>query len=123
MENLKQYTHDKLIAAYKTVKENHIKVDRAALTFGVPKQTFRDRVLNKENVNARLGKDSLFAFDEEEPLVNHIESLAQVGYGLNRAQLNVLASELTVKFVRRNSDDKLSNYWYYNFLKRWDHRQ
>ncbi|XP_052256481.1 uncharacterized protein LOC127861841 [Dreissena polymorpha] len=122
MKNLKQYTQDMMMAAYKAVKENHMKVDRAAVTFGIPKQTLRNRVLNTVNVNVKWGKDSLFALDEEDLLVNHIKSLAQVGYGLNRAQLNVLASELAVKLDRRNSNDKLSNDWYYNFLKRWDHR-
>ncbi|KAH3802287.1 hypothetical protein DPMN_155962 [Dreissena polymorpha] len=62
---------------------------------------------------AGLEKDSLFALDEEELLVNHLESLAQ---------LNVLASELAVKLGKRNSDHKLSGYWYYNGLQRWDHR-
>ncbi|KAH3793478.1 hypothetical protein DPMN_146989 [Dreissena polymorpha] len=118
MKNLKQFTYDMIMAAYKAVKENLIKVDKAAVTFGVPKQIFRDRVLNKVNVKAKWGKESLFALDEEELLVNHLESLAQVWYGLNRAQLNVITSELAVKLGRRNSDDKLSNYWYYNFLKR-----
>ena len=106
-----------MMAAYKAVKENHMKVDRVAMTFGVLKQTLRDRVLNKVNVNAKWGKDSLFALDEEELLVNHLESLAQVGYVVNRAQVNVLAIELAVKLGRRNSNVKLSNGWYYNFLK------
>ena len=55
MKNLKQYTQDMMMAAYKAVKENHMKVDRAAVTFGVPKQTLRDMVLSKVNVNAKLG--------------------------------------------------------------------
>ncbi|XP_052217931.1 uncharacterized protein LOC127835535 [Dreissena polymorpha] len=111
-----------MLADYKAVKENHMPVDRAALAFGVPKQTLRDRVLNKVKIGAKRGKDSLFTLGEEELLVNHIETLTQVGYGLNRAQLNVLAGELAVKLGRRNSNAKLSNGWYYNFLKRWNHR-
>ncbi|XP_052225347.1 uncharacterized protein LOC127840920 [Dreissena polymorpha] len=122
MKNMNQYTFEMMMAAYKAVKEDHMPVDRAAVTFGVPKQTLRDRVLNKVNLRAKWGKDSLFTLDEEEQLVNHLESLAQVGYVVNRAQVNVLAIELAVKLGRRNSDDKLSNFWYYAFLKRWDHR-
>ncbi|KAH3883053.1 hypothetical protein DPMN_007001 [Dreissena polymorpha] len=65
MKKLKQYTNAIMMAAYKAVRENHMKVDRAAVTFGIPKQTLRDMVLNKVNVNAKSGKDSLFAHDEE----------------------------------------------------------
>ncbi|KAH3887795.1 hypothetical protein DPMN_011817 [Dreissena polymorpha] len=58
MKDLEQYTFDMMIAAYKTLTENHMKVDRAAVMFAVPRQTFRDSVLNKVNIKVKWGKDS-----------------------------------------------------------------
>jgi len=108
--------------AYKDVIENKTPVDKAADRHGVPRQTLRDRVLGRVKISSKWGKDSLFSHEEEELLVNHLEGLAQVGYGLNRAQLNVLASDLAIKLGRRAPETSLSDTWYYGFLKRWDHR-
>ncbi|XP_052276674.1 uncharacterized protein LOC127875923 [Dreissena polymorpha] len=118
----KAYSREMMMSAYKAVKDDHLPVDRAAIMYGVPKQTLRDRVLNKVKISSRWGKDSLFTHEEEELLVSHLEGLAQVGYGINRSQLNILAGDLAMKLGRRLTDSKLSNNWYYAFLRRWTHR-
>ncbi|XP_052234239.1 uncharacterized protein LOC127846771 [Dreissena polymorpha] len=118
----KAYSREMMMSAYKAVKDDHLPVDRAAIMYGVPKQTLRDRVLNKVKISSRWGKDSLFTYEEEELLVSHLEGLAQVGYGINRSQLNILAGDLAVKLGRRLTESKLSNNWYYAFLRRWTHR-
>lgn len=92
-----------------------MKVKKAARIYGVPTQTLRDRVLNKIEIDANMGNATLFTEQEEEQLVNHIETLSKLGYGMNRAQL-------AVKLGRKSKGEKMSNKWYYDFLKRWESR-
>ena len=79
-------------------------------------QTLRDRILGKVHINSSKGKTSLFSHDEGESLVDHLEELASIGYGLNRSQLSVLATEMAVKLGRIEQGKSLSDKWYYAFL-------
>ena len=97
-------------------------VDRAARLFNIPAQTLRDRVLGKVDIKSSWGKSFLFTSNEEESLVDYLEDLAKVCYGLNRSQLNVLATELAIKLGKLHQGKCLSDKWHYAFLKRWDHR-
>ncbi|KAJ8310376.1 hypothetical protein KUTeg_012241 [Tegillarca granosa] len=69
-----------------------------------------------------MGKGTMFSKEGEELLVQHVERLPQIGYGLNRSQVNILAGELAVKLGRKSADVKLSNNWHYGFLNRWKNR-
>jgi hypothetical protein len=122
IKRLKQYNKEMMLKAFDEVKNNKTPVDKAARLFGVPAQTLRDRVLGKVDIKSSWGKTSLFTSNEEESLVNYLEDLAKVGYGLNRSQLNVLATEMAIKLGKLNQGKSLSDKWYYAFLKRWDHR-
>ena len=63
----------------------------AARQFGVPVMTLRDRVLGKVSLETtKPGPDSLFSMEEELTLVEHLETMAQMGYGYTHAQLNPL---------------------------------
>lgn len=122
VKRFKQYNRESLLHAYNAVKNDRIPVDRAARLFGVPAQTLRDRVLGRVNIKSVWGKASLFSDEEEQYLVDYLEELAKVGYGLNRSQLNVLATEMAIKLGKLQQEKSLSDKWYYAFLKRWDHR-
>ncbi|XP_060581496.1 uncharacterized protein LOC132738084 [Ruditapes philippinarum] len=122
VKRLKQYNKEMMLKAFDAVKNNKTPVDRAARLFDVPAQTLRDCVLGKVGIKSSWGKTSLFTSNEEESLVNYLEDLAKVGYGLNRSQLNVLATEMAIKLGKLNQGKSLSDKWYYAFLKRWDHR-
>ncbi|KAH3882969.1 hypothetical protein DPMN_006916 [Dreissena polymorpha] len=95
-----------MMNAYKTVKDDHMPVERASLLYGVPKQTLRNIVLNKVRISSRWGKDLLFTHDEEKQLASHLEGFAQAGYGINRSQLNMLVDELALKLGRPMQDSK-----------------
>ena len=120
--HLKQYSAESLSLAYKAVKEKAMSVKKAARTYGVPTQTLRDRVLKKVHIDAVMGNETLFTRDEEEVLVQHCEKLSKLGYGINRAQLSLLAKDLAVKLGGRNKSEKLSNNWHYGFMNRWKDR-
>lgn len=111
-----------MVEAFKAVKDDGLSVKRAAKLYGVPTQTLRDRIKGKIQQSAKVGKESIFSHDEEEQLVQYLEDLASIGYGLNRSQLNILAGELALKLGRRDTDKRLSPKWYYGFLNRWDNR-
>jgi hypothetical protein len=116
------YNIKNLESAFKSVQEGHLNVRRAALLHGVPIQTLRDRVNGKVKLGAVLSKETLFTHEEEEFLVQHIEKLCSLGYGLSKSRVNILAAELAQKLGMRSNQSKLSNRWYYAFLKRWDSR-
>ena len=71
------------------MKNDNVPTERAARQYGVPAQTLRDRILGKVHIDSYWGKTSLFSHDEEESLVDHLEELARIGYGLNRSQLTL----------------------------------
>ena len=70
----------------------------------------------------KLGAENLFSEEEELSLVEHLETMAQVGYGFTNAKLKYLAGELAASFKRQATDKPLSNCWLYGFLTRWQHQ-
>ena len=119
----RNYSKEALLNAYKAVKENNVPVLRAALQYNVPEQTLRDRVKGKVDMEkVKLGTENLFSEEEELSLVEHLETMAQLGYGFTNAKLKYLAGELAASFKRRATDKPLSNCWLYGFLTRWQHQ-
>ena len=70
----------------------------------------------------KLGTENLFSEEEQLSLVEHLETMAQLGYGFTNAKLTYLAGELAASFKRRATDKPLSNCWLYGFFTRWQHR-
>ena len=75
-------------------------------------QTLRYRVFKKVHTDAAMGNDTLFTRDEEEVVVQHCEKLSKLVYGINRAQLSLLAKGLAVNLGRRKKGKNLSNKWH-----------
>ena len=118
-----QYDRSNLLKAYNAVKEKRLPVKVAARQFGVPVMTLRDRVLGKVSLETtKPGPDSLFSMEEELTLVEHLETMAQMGYGYTHAQLKVMAADLAVSLGKRDTSQKMSNNWIYRFLDRWKER-
>ena len=74
--------------------EQRIPVKVAARQFGVPAMTLRDRV---------LGKISLFIMEEELTLIEHLQTMAQMGYRYTHAQLKIMAADLAVALGKRDT--------------------
>ena len=86
--------------------------------FGIPSQTLRDRVIGLiDSDNCAPGPDTLLSFKEEEKLVEHVLTLAELGYGYSNVQLQHLGCELAFKFGHKNSQKALSSCWLYRFLE------
>ena len=66
------------------------------------------------------GPSALFNQDEEALLVEHVKTMANLGYGYTRSEVVSLASKFAVDIGKREEGSgELSMPWYYNFIKRW----
>ena len=66
------------------------------------------------------GQPPLFDQEEESLLVEHIKTMANLGYGYTRSEVVELASKFAVDIGKREEgSDLLTMPWYYNFMKRW----
>ena len=119
----RNYTPEALYKAYESVRDEGKSVKLAAKQYQVPVQTLRDRVKGKINPNEfSNGGDVLFTKEEEEGVVEHVEVLGELGYGVTNSQLQNLAGELAFNLGKRPTSKKLSNCWLYGFRQRWDDR-
>ena len=91
--------------------------------FGVPARTLRDRIIGLvDPSNDSCGPETLLSQEEELMLVEHVEVLAQLGYGYTNSTLKVLGGDLAFHLKRRNVQKPLSNNWLDSFLRRWSDR-
>jgi hypothetical protein len=98
-------------------------VEKAARMYGVPSQTLRDRVCGCVDVNkCNIGVETILSLEEEERLVQHVETMGELGYGFSNVRLQHLAGELAFDLGRKKNNKPMSNNWLYGFLKRWQVR-
>jgi hypothetical protein len=100
--------------------EKGIPVQRAALTHGVPITTLKDRIKGRVNVDAvKSGPSPLFSQEQEALLSQHINTMAELGYGYSRVETINLASDYAIHLGLRQREKPFSLKWLYNFLQRW----
>ena len=115
----RSYHPENLLKAYEDVMTGGLSVRHSAKLHGVPEQTLRDRVKgNIDPINFKKGGDTIFTIEEEEGLVDHLESLAQLSYGATCCKVQHLAGELGHALEKRQSCNPMSNCWLCAFLKR-----
>ena len=120
----RNYTPESLHCAFKAVREKGLNVNKAALQYGVPAQTLRDRVNGSvDPYHFIKGKEPTFSHEEELTLVEGIETMAELGYGFSNKYLHYTAGELAYDLGKKKTIKALSNNWLYGFLKRWNERQ
>ena len=82
--------------------------------------TLRDRVAGRISIDiTTTGHPTLFSLEEEALLVEHIKSMAEIGYGYTRAEVVQLASDYAHDTGKKGEESHISQGWYYHFLKRW----
>ena len=94
-------------------------MQRVALQFQVPVQTLIDRV--KGNIDTHilhLRSETVFTYEEELTLIDHIEAMSELGYGHSNVQLQYIAGDLAQALGKRSSNKAHSNNWIYRFLNR-----
>lgn len=84
-------------------------VKKTALQFGIPVQTLRDRVKRYIDYKNLKNEETLFTSEQELSLVEHVEVLAQLGYGVTNTKLKDLGGDLAQALVKKSSCKPLSN--------------
>ena len=85
-------------------------VHGAARRFNVPLTTLRDRVDGRVDVDSvSSGAPSLFTQEEEAFIVEHVKSMAEIGYGYTRAEVIHLASDYAIDVGLRDAKKTFDN--------------
>ena len=76
------YSPSAMMSASRAVRENHIPVKRAAITYGVPQTTLGQRILGRvDPETTSSGPSPQLSQEEEAIFVEHLRSMAVLGYG------------------------------------------
>ncbi|XP_071095056.1 uncharacterized protein [Haliotis cracherodii] len=116
----RQYVSNALDKAYEAVIDG-MAIRRASEKFCVPFSTLHDWISGKVSVDCvTTGREPLLSLEEEKLLVDHIDVMANFGYGYSRAEVTAIATDLAIHLGKRSKDDPpLSMQWFYGFVKRW----
>ena len=77
-EKLRQWSNESMFGALKAVKEGQMDVNRAALSFGVPHTTLKDRVAGR----VLHGPQPYLTTEEDKELVDFLITSSKMGYGV-----------------------------------------
>lgn len=114
------YSPTAMTNAYHAARAMNLAVKSAARQFGVPQTTLRDRVMSRidpETVSS--GPHALFTQEEEALFVNHLKTMAELGYGYSRSEVVDQATNFAVYLQKRDKNHPLSDRWYRGFMARW----
>lgn len=104
---------------YIEVMEKGMPVLKASRIFGVPRQTLRDRVKNVVSIDCvTTGRTPVFTLEGECYIVNHIKSMANLGYGYTRHEVDI-GTRFGENLGKRKHTDHLTLRWFSGFVSRW----
>ena len=114
------YSSSAMTNAYRAVMEDHVPVKRAAITYQVPQTTLHQRVLGRVDPETTSSGPSLELSQEEEAIfVEHLKSMAVLGYGYTSSEVVSMASNYAFNLSRRDEGHPFSTKWFRCFMKRW----
>lgn len=122
VSNRGSWSSESMVLAAKAVQDASMNLYKASVTYGVPRNTLRDRV--KGNAAKKpYEKPCVLGSDNEKKLVERIVYLQRLGFGLTISDVRRLAYEFVTKNGMKShlfSDDKLMAGWdwYRAFMKR-----
>ena len=109
-----------MMAAYQAVKKDNEPVKRAALIYGVPETTLRQRVLGRVAPETSTSGPSPELNEAEEAIfVEHLKSMAKLGYGYITSEVLSMASNYAVHLGKRDEMHPFGVKWHRCFIKRW----
>lgn len=116
----RNYPPDAMFQAVDAVKNQGMKVYKAADIFGVPEKTLAQRISGKVSVDAKSGPKFYLTHDEELKLCNYfIDQLKNGECPTHTAMRDIATQYMQELDVKRKSESKLTMQWLTNFLKRW----
>ena len=118
MKIYRNYSEDSLASALKLVK-NGTSVYKSAQLCGVPVQTVRDRVLGKIKLGTvKPGPKKLFSDQEESDLVQHVQTMSNLGWGYTRADFRKVIGDTAVYLGKKEEGFSVSKRYVDRFLIR-----
>ena len=103
------YSSSAMMNAYRAVMENHIPVNSVAITYGVPQTTLRQSIIGRVDPET-TSSDPLPQLNQEEEaiFVEHLRSMAVLGYGYTKNEVVSMASIYAV-YLRKRDETYLFN--------------
>jgi hypothetical protein len=111
----KAYDEDKLYSAYEEVVFENVPVRQAAMLYGVPATTLRDRVSGRVPFGKKSGPTRYLTDEEEDELVCFVIGCAEIGYSYTRKDILELVQEI---LIRKEIFTVISHGWWEAFKKR-----
>ena len=116
---LRGWSSESMVEAMKAVKEGQFGVNRAALEYGVPKTTLKDRLNSRVIHGTNMGPTPYLTYEEEKKLVRFILNCFRMGYGKTRGELLRIVGETMKKMGRLLVGSSVSQGWWSRFKERW----
>ena len=108
-----------MTSAYRAEIEVHVRVKRTAVSCGAPQTTLCQRVLGREDPEATSSDPSPELSQEEAIFLEHLKSMAVLGYGYTASEEVRMASNYALHLVKRDEAHAFSTKWLRCFMTRW----
>lgn len=111
---------DKYLKAMKDVEENKLSIRKAAIKWGINRQTLADRISGKVKAERRSGPPPLLSKAEENLLAEWLIELSNRGFGMSKQGFLLSVKQFLDKDGRITpfKDNMPGRRWYRNFLNR-----
>lgn len=94
-------------------------VRAASIHFKVPRQTLRDRLSGRIDIDtSQTTPPPIFSDEEEQDLVNHMTSVAKSGYCYSKQEIMNMAAEYASNLEKVTDEKTFTLKWYRSFMKR-----
>lgn len=94
-------------------------INRAALEFGVPKSTLKDRVAGRVQHGCKSGKTPYQSSSEEQELVDYLVSCSKIGYPKRRDDVIGIVHRTLENKTGFPVEDFKGKGWWARFMERW----
>ena len=106
-----------MVEAMEAVGKGNTSINRAAVTFGVPRTTLKDRLSGRVLHGTKPGPQCYLDKKEEALLADHLVEAAQIGYGKTRKEVKSIVEQVA-KENAVNRSNRVSDGWWRRFLER-----
>ena len=115
----KQWSEESMSGALKAVRDGTMGCNRAALEFGVPKTTLKDRLSGKVTHGCRAGRAPYLTPAEEEELYEWLVICASIGYPKSRDDVVGIVRKALQNKTGHSVEDFKGRGWWLFFMQRW----